>query len=121
MYPISSFFSNRTHGRQFLQVFEQVAESITEEYVQDLIEFINKNGYGPSFEELMVKVRTLSDDLTMRAAWIREDYRQDRGRRSVKLTAGCKRVVNKAVDEYLRRSKTVITIRRQTDSGLSIA
>ena len=112
-HPISTFFTNRAYGRQFLQVFEQMAASIVEEYVQEIVRFMQENGYSPSFEELMQKVKALNDDLIMRAAWIREDYREDRGRRSVKLTTGCKKVINKAVEEYLRRSKAIIAIRQQ--------
>jgi len=110
---ITEFFSNRAYGRQFLQLFEQMAHTILEEYVDDVKKFVDQNGYSPSFEELMARVKALSDDLTMRAAWIREDYHEDRGRKSIKLTTGCKRVIHKTVEEYLRRSKAVIAIRNQ--------
>lgn len=110
---ITDFFTNRAYGRQFLQLFEQMAATITEEYVEDMMQFIQTNGYTPSFEELMQRMRALSDDLTLRATWIKEDYREDRGRRSIKLTTGCKKIINKAVDEYLRRSKAIIAIKSQ--------
>lgn len=65
---ITEFFSNRAYGRQFLQLFEQMANTIIDEYIQDIVTSIQENGYSPSFEELMQKVKTLNDDLVMRAA-----------------------------------------------------
>jgi len=115
---ITEFFSNRAYGRQFLQLFEEMACTITDEYVQDMMNFIQANGYSPSFEELMQRMKALNDDLCMRAAWIKEDYREDRGRRSIKLTTGCKRIINKAVEEYLRRSKAIITIKSQNVANI---
>lgn len=111
MMTITEFFSNRAYGRQFLQLFDQMAATITEEYVQDVIRFVDTNGFSPSFEELMQRVKALSDELSMRATWIREDYREDRGRRSLKLTTGCKRIIKRSIDEYLTRSKTIMSIR----------
>lgn len=110
---ISEFFNNRAYGRQFLQLFEQMARTITEEYIQDIVNFIETNGSSPSFEELMQRVRSLNDELMMRATWIREDYREDRGRRSIKLTTGCKRIIKASVAEFLTRSKTITSIRHQ--------
>lgn len=118
MNSISEFFNNRTYGRQFLQIFEQMAVTITEEYVQDVIRFVEVHGFSPSFEELMQKVKALNDDLSMRATWIREDYREDRGRRSIKLTTGCKRIISRSVQEYLTRSKTIASIRAQSPHAL---
>jgi len=116
---ITEFFSNRAYGRQFLQLFEQMANTIIDEYIQDIVTSIQENGYSPSFEELMQKVKTLNDDLVMRAAWIREDYHMDRGRKSVKLTTGCKKIIARAIEEYLRRSKAIIAIRHQHVTSMS--
>jgi hypothetical protein len=100
-------------------LFEQVATTITEEYVDDMMQFIQMNGYTPSFTELVQRMHALRDDLTLRATWIKEDYRKDRGRRSVKLTTGCKKIINKAVEEYLRRSRTIIAIKSQPSFSAS--
>lgn len=116
---ITEFFSNRAYGRQFLQLFEQMANTIIDEYIQDIVTSIQENGYSPSFEELMQKVKTLNDDLVMRAAWIREDYHMDCGRKSVKLTTGCKKIIARAIEEYLRRSKAIIAIRHQHVTSMS--
>ena len=110
---VSDFFSQRIFGKQLLHSFENMARTITNEYVQDIYNSIEINGYTPSFEELMEKVKALDNDLKMRAFWIREDYREGRGRRSIKLTTGCKRVINQSVNDYLVRSKTILAIRKQ--------
>ncbi len=110
---ITDFFSQRVYGKQFLDLFEQMAYTITNEYVQDVFNAIETTGCTPSFEELMEKIKALTNELTMRATWIREDYKEGKGRRSVKLTMGCKKIINKYVEEYMRRTKTLLAIRNQ--------
>ena len=110
---ITYFFSQRVYGKQFLDLFEQMAYTITNEYVQDVFNAIESTGCTPSFEELMEKIKALTNELTMRATWIREDNKEGKGRRSVKLTMGCKKIINKYVEEYMRRTKTLLAIRNQ--------
>jgi hypothetical protein len=116
MVSITDFFNQRIFGRQFQDLFEQMAKTITREYIQEIYDHIEANGTAPSFEYIMGKVKALTTELTMRAEWIREDYREGRGHKSIKLTTGCKRIIKTSVDEYLRQSKTVMSIRPQQAS-----
>lgn len=108
---ISDFFSNRSYSKQFLNLFEQMARTITNEYAQEIKCFIETNGYNPSFEELMQRMKALEQELTLRANWIREDYAQEKGRKSVKLTTGCKRVVKNALNDFLNQAKGIMVIK----------
>ncbi len=108
---ISEFFGQRVYGKQFQDLFEQMAKTITREYIQEIYNHIENYGVPPSFEEMMEKVKALTTELTMRAEWIREDYKEGRGYRSIKLTTGCKRIIKNSINEYLRQSKTITAIR----------
>lgn len=98
-------------NRPFLDMFRKMAESVTHTYVEQVYEEINASGITPSFEQLMDKVRALHDDLSRRAVWIREDYKEDRGRRSTRFTRGCKGVIDKSCQDFLRTVKLALSRR----------
>jgi hypothetical protein len=79
---------------------------------------IEETGITPSFDELMDKVRELHDDLSRRAIWIREDYKEDRGRRSPRFTKGCKRIIDKSTQDFLCTVKLVLRHRNNSYSQL---
>ena len=108
---VTEFFGQRIYGKHFQDLFEQMANTITREYIQEIYNYIETYGVPPSFEQTVEKVKALTTELTMRAEWIREDYKEGRGYRSIKLTTGCKRVIKSCVNEYLRQSKTVSSLK----------
>jgi hypothetical protein len=112
---ITDFWNQRVYGKHYQDLFQEISNTITGEYIEDIFLYIEKNGAPPSFEEIMRKVKTLSTELTMRAEWIRENYKEGKGYRSIKLTTGCKRIIKKAMEEYMRQAKSVHAIRSQRD------
>lgn len=104
--------------RPFLDMFGKLAEGVTNSYVTELHAQIEQTGITPSFEELMDRVRALHDDLTRRAVWIREDYKEDRGRRSPRFTKGCKRIIDKSTNDFLCTVKLVLNRRNSSYNNL---
>lgn len=109
---VTEIFNRQIYGRKFLAVFERIAYTITGEYIEDIHIHLDKYGCPPSFEERMSKVRALTNELTMRAKWIRDEYKEGKGYRSVKLTTGCKRIIKKSVNDYLTQIKYLDSISR---------
>lgn len=105
--------------RPFLDMFTKLAENVTNAYVAEVYAQIEETGITPSFEELMDKVRVLHDDLTRRAVWIREDYKEDRGRRSPRFTKGCKRIIDKSTQDFLRTVKLILSRRNNSHMSTS--
>lgn len=105
--------------RPFMDMFSKVAETVTNAYVNEVYEEVLSTGITPSFDQLMDKVRALHDDLTRRSVWIREDYREDRGRRSTRFTKGCKRIIDKSTQDFLRSVKLVLS-RRNTSMPIAL-
>ncbi|MGN6477222.1 MAG: hypothetical protein ACTHKV_08350 [Flavipsychrobacter sp.] len=106
--------------KPFVDIFTKVAENVTNAYVAEVYAQIEQTGITPSFEELMDKVRALHDDLTRRSVWIREDYKEDRGRRSPRFTKGCKKIIDKSTQDFLRTVKLVLSTRNNSYSHLSV-
>ena len=109
---ITEFFGQRAYGKQFVTLFEQIAQTITGEYIQEIYDYIDNCGAPPTFGDIMTKVKALSTELTMRAEWMRDNYKENKGYRSIKLTTGCKRVIKNSVDAYLRQVKSINSISR---------
>lgn len=115
MSNIISDITNYLKGqRPFLDMFRKLAENVTNAYVAEVYAGIEETGVTPSFDELMNKVRELHDDLTRRAVWIREDYKEDRGRRSPRFTKGCKKIIDKSTQDFLRTVKLVLSRRNNS-------
>ncbi len=104
--------------RPFLDMFGKLAENVTNSYVTELYTQIEETGITPSFEQLMDKVRALHDDLTRRAIWIREDYKEDRGRRSPRFTKGCKKIIDKSTNDFLTTVKLVLNRRNNSYASM---
>ncbi|MBS1772021.1 MAG: hypothetical protein JST82_04120 [Bacteroidetes bacterium] len=105
--------------KPFMDMFRKQAESVTHAYVEEVYAKIEETGLTPSFDELMDKVRALHDDLTRRAVWIREDYHEDRGRRSPRFTKGCKKIIDKSTEDFLRTIKIVLSRRNNSYAALN--
>jgi len=108
---ISEYFASRAYGNQYLRLFEEMSQTLIKEQVEEIRKQIELNGYLPSFEEIMKNVNTLKDQLATRAVWMREDYKEGRGKASIKLTTGCKRIIKSAITEYVTTLNRIMNIR----------
>lgn len=107
----SEFFSRRLFCAQYLNIFTDIAHTITQEYIEDVYTFIDQNGYMPDFAYFIDKTQALTNELTLRARWMRDEYKEGRGgRASITLTTSCKRVIKRNVAEFLHVSKTLKNI-----------
>lgn len=107
----SDYFSQRLYGKQYLNLFRKMAYTITNEYVEDVMKYIEDNGFGPSFNEIMDNVKKLENDLMVKGTWLRDDYKKERGKRSPRLTKGFKRIINSSINEYLGRTRVILSIK----------
>lgn len=114
---IKNYFEDQINGVKFVDLFQQIASTITGEYINDIYISIEESGFPPSFEDIMHKVNTLTTELTMRAEWMRDNYKEGKGYRSIKLTTGCKRIIKQSIDEYLRQVKSIQSIRKMQHSA----
>jgi hypothetical protein len=94
-------------GKQSLGLFVQMCETVTSEYVEEVTNQIIITGSAPSFEQLMDKVMALNNDLTLKVSWLRDNYKVERGRHSARLTKGCKALINKSTNDFLRTVKLI--------------
>ena len=107
----SEFFSKRLYCAQYLSIFSSVAQTITQEYIEDVYLFIDEHGYVPDFTYFIEKTQTLTNDLTLRAKWMRDEYKEGRGGvASITLTTSCKRIIKKSIADYLNVIKTLRNI-----------
>lgn len=102
-------FSHQATGQKFLRVFENIAETITNEYQAGITGFIDQWGYPPSFGELIEQIKTLNDELNAHAKTILRDYREQKGHKSIKLTTGCKRIIKTHVNQYIKQLKKTLS------------
>jgi len=107
----SDYFSQRLYGKQYLNQFRKMAYTITNEYVEDVIKYIENKGFDPSFEEIITAVKKLENDLIIKGKWLRDDYKKERGKGSPRLTKGFKRIINSSINEYLGRTRVVFNIK----------
>lgn len=103
MHPkILELFGNRIYGAEFLKLYEDMADT----YTGDCIELLYSEGARReiplSFTEISNRVAAFNNELINRATWIREDYKENKGYSSPKLTRGCKKIISRCVKNYLR-------------------
>lgn len=89
-------------GDRFLSVYKEMAETFTADSIEQLHSEIRSRQAPLSFPEINSRVAAFNNELINRATWIREDYKENKGYSSPKLTRGCKKVIGKCVDDYLR-------------------
>ena len=102
------------YGQLLVDQFRNMAETVTSEYIEDIYKHIEKEGIAPSFEEMMLKVKDLTEDLKRRSQWIFEDYKEERSKRSPRLTKACKKIIDKSVNDMVRTVKVVLSTRSHT-------
>lgn len=104
---IASLF-NRLYCNQYIDIFKNVAYTITQEYIEDVYTQVNSTGTVPNFKYFIEKSEALSNELNMRAKWMCSEYKEGRGGKgSITLTTSFKRVIKKNVAEYLQVAKTL--------------
>ena len=99
-------------GRQSLDLFRQMAATITSEYIEDISNKITKEGVDPSFEDLLQKIKALNNELALKAVWLKDNYNNERGRKSTRLTNGCKKIIKMSNDDFLRTVKVIMAQKR---------
>ena len=102
------------YGKHLLERFQLIANTITNEYIEDFYQHLLVHDTVPTFEDLMQKTKMLQDDLTYRLTWVREDYKEERGRHSPRLTKGCKRIISTSVQHYISVVKNILACRPQS-------
>lgn len=94
-------------GKQSLSLFIEMAETVTGEYVETVTEQIIATGAAPSFEQMMQMVKSLNNDLHLKAVWLMDNYKHERSKKSAKLTRGCKSVIDKSIQDFVRTVKLI--------------
>lgn len=113
---INNYLESKVNSQKFLQLFDQMATTITGEYISRIHNHIEHYGSPPSFNEVMHDVDSLSNELKLKAEWMRDNYKENKGRRSISLTTGCKRIIKKSVAHYITQVKTISTISHSMQS-----
>ncbi|HEY9177717.1 MAG TPA: hypothetical protein VIN07_08510 [Flavipsychrobacter sp.] len=103
MHPkILELFGNRIYGAEFLKLYEDMACTYTNDCIERLYNEAAQRDTPLSFSEISTRVAAFNNELINRATWIREDYKENKGYSSPKLTRGCKKIISRCVKEYLR-------------------
>ena len=99
---IRELFKSRIYGDEFLRLYEDMARTFTNDCIEELYSTITTRNTPFSFSEVNAKVASFNNELINRATWIREDYRDNKGYSSPKLTRGCKKIISNCVATYIR-------------------
>jgi hypothetical protein len=103
MHPkILELFGNRIYGAEFLKLYEDMANTYTGDCIEQLYEEASLREVPLSFTEISARVASFNNELINRATWIRDDYKENKGYSSPKLTRGCKKIISRCVKDYLR-------------------
>lgn len=105
--PIESIFSlNRRH----IDLFKEIAHTITNEHVEEAISRMSDD--ETSFDEMMVNVSRLHDELTRRAIWCMDTYKEEKGRGSANLPRASKKIIKQCTTDYIYKVKMLITVQK---------
>lgn len=99
---IREIFRGRIFGTEFLKLYEDMARAYTGDCIEELYETAEQRSTPMSFTDINKQVAAFNNELINRATWIREDYKENKGYSSPKLTRGCKKIISRCVNEYLR-------------------
>jgi len=103
MHPkILELFGSRIYGAEFLKLYEDMATTYTGDCIEQLYDEASQRETPLSFSEISTLVAAFNNELINRATWIREDYKENKGYSSPKLTRGCKKIISRCVKDYLR-------------------
>jgi hypothetical protein len=104
---LPSFF-NRLYCNQYLDIFKDIAYTITQEYIEDAYLLMDTSATTPNLKYFIEKAESLTNELTLRARWMSSEYKEGRGGKgSVTLTTSFKRVIKRNVSEYLHVVNTL--------------
>lgn len=99
---IRELFRNRIYGTEFLKLYEDMARTYTGDCIEQIHNDLADRTTPMSFSEINASVAAFNNELINRATWIREDYKENQGYSSPKLTRGCKKIITACVNDYLR-------------------
>lgn len=99
---IRELFRSRIYGAEFLKLYEDMARTYTGDCIEEVHADVAERVTPLSFSEISTKVAAFNNELINRATWIREDYKENQGYSSPKLTRGCKKIITQCVNDYLR-------------------
>lgn len=99
---IRELFRSRIYGDEFLKLYEDMAKTYTSDCIEKVYKGLEEKSTPMSFGEISSSVAAFNNELINRATWIREDYKENQGYSSPKLTRGCKKIISQCVNEYLR-------------------
>lgn len=103
MHPkIRELFGGRIYGTEFLKLYEDMAVAYTNDRIEQLHDTVAQRVVPMSFSDINSNVAEFNNELINRATWIREDYKDNKGYSSPKLTRGCKKIISRCVNDYLR-------------------
>lgn len=111
---IRELFSKQIYSRQFLDLYESMAQAYTGDCIEQLYEELSVRQSPLSFSEINARVAAFNNELINRATWIREDYRDNKGYSSPGLTRGCKKIITQCVKDYLRATELACRSRMAT-------
>lgn len=95
-------FGDRLYGTEFLKLYKDMAHTYTGDTIEQLYQSVEERDTPMSFSEINAMVAAFNNELINRATWIREDYKENKGYSSPKLTRGCKKIISRCVNDYLR-------------------
>ena len=99
---IREIFGHRIYGAEFLRLYKDMANTYTRDTIEQVYGETEGRDAPMSFSEINARVAAFNNELINRATWIREDYKENKGYASPKLTRGCKKIISQCVKEYLR-------------------
>lgn len=86
-----------------------MAWTYTNDRIEELYSSVADSNVPLSFSDISTKAAAFNNELIHKATWIRDDYKENKGYSSPKLTRGCKKVISKCVKEYLRALELACT------------
>ena len=105
--PIESILNQ---NRRYIDLFKEIAHTITNDYVEESLSKMSDEDI--SFDEMMEGVNRLHDELTRRAIWCMDIYKEEKGRGSSNLPRASKKIIKQCTTDYIYRVKMLITIQK---------
>lgn len=99
---IREIFNDRIYGKRFVELFTDMAVTLTNDRIEELYNDMGTRQVPMSFEEVSSKAAAFNNELINRSVWIREDYKENKGYSSPRVTRGCKKVIEQCMKDYIR-------------------
>lgn len=112
-YQNNNVFDQQITAKKYLQLFEDIAITITNEYLQHIDLLTLEQSCSPAFPELLKMLKGLNNELYTHALLISDDFKKAKGNKSITLTAGCKRTIKKSIRSILEKINTLADSRNK--------